>query len=114
MGRTAPCRSVAALKSILARLSAGRYPDFRAEISERIQAEQNTIVVQPGWRKMPSRCPCLVKKGEGGRIAHADIIRYNADGKISRLACYWDNTARNAIRERSVSILASTKGEGAG
>jgi hypothetical protein len=73
-------------------------PDFRAEISEMIQAEQNTIVVQAlVGGTMPADVPGLVKKGEVGRIAHAYIIRYNADGKISRLDCYWDNTAINAI-----------------
>jgi hypothetical protein len=47
---------------------------------------------------MPADVPGLVKKSEVGRIAHAYIIRYNAQGKISRLDCYWDNTAINAIK----------------
>jgi hypothetical protein len=47
---------------------------------------------------MPADVPGLVKKDEVGRIAHAYLIRYNADGKISRLDCYWDNTAINAIK----------------
>jgi len=47
---------------------------------------------------MPADVPGLVKKGEVGRIAHAYIIRFNRDGKISRLDCYWDNTAINAIK----------------
>ena len=73
-------------------------PDFRAEISEIIQAEQNTIVVQALLGgTMPADVPGLVKKGEVGRIAHVYIIRYNADGNISRLDCYWDNSAINAI-----------------
>ena len=40
----------------------------------------------------------LVKKGEVGRIAHAYIVGFNTEGKISRLDCYWDNTAINAIK----------------
>jgi ketosteroid isomerase-like protein len=47
---------------------------------------------------MPADVAGLVMKGEVGRIAHAYIIRYDRDGKISRLDCYWDNTAINAIK----------------
>jgi ketosteroid isomerase-like protein len=47
---------------------------------------------------MPADVAGLVKKGEVGRIAHAYIIRYDRDGKISRLDCYWDNTAINTIK----------------
>ena len=73
-------------------------PDFGVEVSELIQAEQNTIVVQALLGgTMPGDVPGLVKKGDVIRIAHAYIIRYNTDGKISRLDCYWDNTAINAI-----------------
>jgi ketosteroid isomerase-like protein len=74
-------------------------PDFGAEIVEMIQAEENTIVVQAlVGGTMPADVPGLVKKGEVGRIAHAYIVRFNTDGKISRLDCYWDNTAINAIK----------------
>jgi hypothetical protein len=74
-------------------------PDFGAEIVEMIQAEDNTVLVQAlVGGTMPVDVPGLVKKGEVGRIAHAYIIRYNAQGKISRLDCYWDNTAINAIK----------------
>ena len=73
-------------------------PDFGVEVSELIQGEQNTIVVQALLGgTMPGDVPGLVKKGDVIRIAHAYIIRYNTDGKISRLDCYWDNTAINAI-----------------
>src|SRR5277367_581903 len=47
---------------------------------------------------MPADVPGLVTKGESDRIAHAYIIRYNTDAKITRLDCYWDNTAINAIK----------------
>ena len=74
-------------------------PDFGVEIVEMIQGEQNCITVQALLGgTMPADVPGLVKKGEVGRIAHAYIIGYNADGKISRLDCYWDNTAINAIK----------------
>jgi ketosteroid isomerase-like protein len=74
-------------------------PDFGVEIAEMIPGEENTIVVQALLGgTMPEDVPGLVKKGEVGRIAHAYIIRFNRDGKISRLDCYWDNTAINAIK----------------
>jgi len=74
-------------------------PDFGAEIVEMIQAEDNTVVVQAlVGGTMPADVPRLVKKGEVGRIAHVYIIRYNAQGKVLRLDCYWDNSAINAIK----------------
>ena len=74
-------------------------PDFGVEVIEIIPAEENTVVVQALLGgTMTADVPGLVRKGEVGRIAHAYIIRYNRDGKISRLDCYWDNTAINAIK----------------
>jgi ketosteroid isomerase-like protein len=74
-------------------------PDFGAEIAEMILAEDNTVVVQGLiGGTMPADVPGVVKKGEVGRIAHAYIIRYDTEGKISRLDCYWDNTSINAIK----------------
>jgi ketosteroid isomerase-like protein len=74
-------------------------PDFGVEIIEMMPAEENTIVVQALLGgTMPADVAGLVKKGDVGRIAHAYIIRYNRDGKISRLDCYWDNTAINGIK----------------
>jgi len=74
-------------------------PDFGAEIAEMILAEDNTVVVQAlVGGTMPADVPGLVRKGNVGRIPHAYIIRYNPRGKISRLDCYWDNTAINAIK----------------
>lgn len=73
-------------------------PDFGVEVDEMIEAEGNTVIVQALLGgAMPADVPGLVTKGKSDRIAHAYIIRYNADGKISRLDCYWDNTAINAI-----------------
>jgi hypothetical protein len=74
-------------------------PDFGAEIAELILAEDNAVVVQGLiGGTMPADVPGVVMKGEVGRIAHAYIIRYNTEGKISRLDCYWDNTSINAIK----------------
>ena len=73
-------------------------PDFGVEVDEMIEAEGNTLVVQALLGgTMPVDVPGLVTKGQSGRIAHAYIIRYDADGKITRMDCYWDNTAINAI-----------------
>jgi len=74
-------------------------PDFGVEIVELIEGEGNAVTVQALLGgTMPADVPGVVKKGEVDRIAHAYIIRYNADGKITRLDCYWDNTAINAIK----------------
>ena len=73
-------------------------PDFGVKVDEMIEAEGNTVIVQALLGgAMPADVPGLVTKGKSDRIAHAYIIRYNAAGKISRLDCYWDNTAINAI-----------------
>jgi ketosteroid isomerase-like protein len=73
-------------------------PDFGVEVDEMIEAEGNIVIVQALLGgAMPADVPRLATKGKSDRIAHAYIIRYNADGKISRLDCYWDNTAINAI-----------------
>jgi len=74
-------------------------PDFGIEIAEMIPSADNTIVVQALLGgTMPADVPGLVKKGEVGRIAHVYIVRYETDGKISRLDCYRDDTAINAIK----------------
>jgi hypothetical protein len=74
-------------------------PDFGAEIVEIIEAQDNTVVVQAlVGGTMPADVPGVVKKGDVGRIAHAYIVRFNTDGTISRLDCYWDNTVINAIK----------------
>ncbi|UPK40996.1 nuclear transport factor 2 family protein (plasmid) [Bradyrhizobium sp. 186] len=77
----------------------GAVPDFGVKVDEMIQAEGSIIVVQAQLGgAMPADVPGLVTKGKSDRIAHAYIIRYNADGKITRLDCYWDNTSINAIK----------------
>jgi ketosteroid isomerase-like protein len=74
-------------------------PDFGVEIVELIEGEDNTITVQALLGgTMPADVAGVVKKGEVDRIAHAYIIRTDADGKITRLDCYWDNSAINEIK----------------
>ena len=75
-------------------------PDFRVEVVETIQAEGNTVVVQALLGgTIPMDAPGgMAKKGEMIRIPHAYIIRFNAEGKISYMDCYWDNTAINSIK----------------
>jgi ketosteroid isomerase-like protein len=74
-------------------------PDFGVEIVEMVSGEENTVTVQALLGgTMPADVPGLVKKGQVDRIAHAYVIRFDADGKITRLDCYWDNTAINAIK----------------
>jgi steroid delta-isomerase-like uncharacterized protein len=74
-------------------------PDFGVEIVELIEGEDNTVTVQALLGgTMPADVPGVVTKGQVDRIAHAYIIRYDTDGKITRLDCYWDNTAINAIK----------------
>jgi ketosteroid isomerase-like protein len=74
-------------------------PDFGVEIVELIEGEGAAVTVQALLGgTMPADVPGVVKKGQVDRIGHAYIIRYNADGKITRLDCYWDNTAINAIK----------------
>jgi hypothetical protein len=98
MARKASCRSGVALNKFWRGLL-GAVPDFGVEVDEMIQAEGHIVVVQALLGgAMPADVPGLVTKGKSDRIAHAYIIRYNADGKITRLDCYWDNTAINAIK----------------
>src|SRR5271168_4267537 len=94
--------SVMPIRGCLEQISRGfpqAVPDVGVEIAEMIPGEGNTIVVQALLGgTMPADVPGLVKKGQVGRIAHAYIIRYNTDGKVAHLDCYWDNTAINAIK----------------
>jgi hypothetical protein len=74
-------------------------PDFGVEIVELIEGKDNAVTVQALLGgTMPADVLGIVNKGEVDRIAHAYIIRYNADGKITWMDCYWDNTAINAIK----------------
>jgi len=98
-------------RKYLARLSAA-VPDFGVEIVEMIRGEESYITVQALLGgTMPADVPGLVKKGEVGRIAHAYIIRYNADGKISRLDCYWDTPRSTRLRRAPCSMFRRAPNE---
>jgi ketosteroid isomerase-like protein len=75
-------------------------PDFHVEVVEMLQAEGDAIVVQAvlGGTISADAPGGIAKKGDDIRIPHAYIIRYNADGKISYIDCYWDNTSINSIK----------------
>src|SRR5712671_1412966 len=74
-------------------------PGFRVEVDEMILAEGNTVVIQAIMSgPVPSDVPSIAKKGEVVFIPHAYILRFDTQGKISRLDCYWDNTAINSVK----------------
>ncbi len=74
-------------------------PDFRVEVVEMILAEITTVVVQTIMSgPLPADAPGIAKKGEVVFIPHAYILRFGAQGKISRLDAYWDNTAINSVK----------------
>lgn len=74
-------------------------PGFRVEVDEMILAEGNTVVIQAIMSgPAPLDVPDIAKKGEVVFIPHAYILRFDTHGKISRLDCYWDNTAINSVK----------------
>jgi ketosteroid isomerase-like protein len=74
-------------------------PGFRVEVDELILAEGNTVVIQAIMSgPVPTDVPGIAKKGEVVFIPHAYILRFDTQGKISRLDCYWDNTAINSVK----------------
>ena len=74
-------------------------PGFRVEVDEMILAEGNTVAIQAIMSgPVPSDVPGIAKKGEVVFIPHAYILRFDTHGKISRLDCYWDNTAINSVK----------------
>ena len=73
-------------------------PLFRVEVVELIAAERNTVVVQSVMSgPIPADPLGIAKDGEDVHIAHCYILRFNQEGKISRLDCYWDNAVLNGI-----------------
>ena len=73
-------------------------PLFRVEVVELIAAERNTVVVQSVMSgPIPADPLGIAKDGEDVHIAHCYILRFNPEGKISRLDCYWDNAVLNGI-----------------
>jgi steroid delta-isomerase-like uncharacterized protein len=74
-------------------------PDFHVEVIEAIPAAGNTVVIQALMSgPMPTDVPGIAKKGQVVFIPHAYILRFDLDGRISRLDAYWDNTAINSIK----------------
>jgi ketosteroid isomerase-like protein len=74
-------------------------PGFRVEVVEILLAEGNAVVAQAVMSgPMPTDVPGIAKKAEVVFIPHAYILRFDAQGKISRLDCYWDNTAINSVK----------------
>jgi steroid delta-isomerase-like uncharacterized protein len=74
-------------------------PDFRVEVVEMLLAEGNAVVIQTIMSgPLPADALGIAKKGQVVFIPHAYILRFDTHGKISRLDCYWDNTAINSIK----------------
>jgi ketosteroid isomerase-like protein len=77
-------------------------PNFRVEIVEML-AEGNSVIVQTVMSgPIPSDVPGIAKKAQVVFIPHAYFLRFNAQGKISRLDAYWDNTVLNSIKSSAV------------
>ena len=73
-------------------------PLFRVEVVELIIAEGNTVVIQAVMSgPIPADPLGIAKDGEDVHIAHCYILRFDTEGKISRLDCYWDNAVLNGI-----------------
>jgi ketosteroid isomerase-like protein len=78
-------------------------PNFRVKVIELIPAVGNTVVIQAEMRGLiPAEVPGIAKKGQDVQIPHCYLLRFDADGKISRLDAYWDNTVLNSIQASAV------------
>jgi len=78
-------------------------PNFRVKVIELIPAEGNTVVIQTEMSgPIPAEVPAIAKKGQDVRIPHCYILRFDANGKITRLDAYWDNTVLNSIQASAV------------
>src|SRR5712672_785289 len=81
--------------------NAGSY--FRGKVIELIPAEGNTVVIQGEMSgPIPAQAPGVAKKGQDVHIPHCYILRFDANGKITRLDAYWDNTDLNNIKASCV------------
>jgi ketosteroid isomerase-like protein len=77
-------------------------PDFRVEVVEML-AEGNTVIIQTVMSgPIPAEVPGIAKKAQVVFIPHAYFLRFNTQGKISRLDAYWDNTVLNSIKPSAV------------
>ena len=78
-------------------------PNFRVKVIELMPAEGNTVVIQAEMSgPIPAEVPGIAKKGQDVHIPHCYILRFDADGKITRLDAYWDNTVLNSIQASAV------------
>jgi len=78
-------------------------PNFRVKVIEMIPAEGNTVVIQAEMSgPIPAEVPAIAKKGQDVHIPHCYILRFDANGKITRLDAYWDNTVLNSIQASAV------------
>jgi steroid delta-isomerase-like uncharacterized protein len=74
-------------------------PNFRVEVIEMMLAEGSTVVAQTVMSgPIPPDPLGISKKGQAVAIPHVFILRFAADGKISRLDAYWDNAVLNGLR----------------
>jgi steroid delta-isomerase-like uncharacterized protein len=77
-------------------------PNFRVEIVE-VLGEGNTAIVQTVMSgSIPADVSGIAKKAQVVFIPHAYFLRFNEQGKISRLDAYWDNTVLNSIKPSAV------------
>jgi hypothetical protein len=51
---------------------------------------------------IPADVPGIAKKAQVVFIPHAYFLRFDTQGKISRLDAYWDNTVLNSIKPSAV------------
>jgi steroid delta-isomerase-like uncharacterized protein len=77
-------------------------PNFRVEVVEML-SEGSTVVIQTVMSgPIPADVPGIAKKAQVAFIPHAYFLRFDAEGKISRLDAYWDNTVLNSIKPSAV------------
>jgi ketosteroid isomerase-like protein len=78
-------------------------PNCRVKVIELIPTQRDTVVIQAEMSgSIPSEVPGIAKKGQDVHIPHCYILRFDADGKITRLDAYWDNTVLNSIQASAV------------
>ena len=78
-------------------------PNFRVKVIEMIPAEGNAVVIQAEMSgPIPAEVPGIAKKGQDVHIPHCYILRFDANGEITRLDAYWDNTVLNSIQASAV------------
>ena len=78
-------------------------PNFRVKVIELIPTQRDTVVIQAEMSgPIPAEVHGIAKNGQNVHIPHCYILRFDADGKITRLDAYWDNTVLNSIQASAV------------